>query len=128
MKLNPDCIRDILLEVENTCDYENELNFDEDNVPTSLKQYKYGELIYHVKQCQMNNFFEDCKISIYQEIYISYLSPAGHTFLENVRSDNLWNKTKNIGKKIGSTSLDALIKISSNVITEIIKAEIGLCR
>lgn len=59
-------------------------------------------------------------------IEIDDLAPAGHQFLANVRQDNIWNNTKTIAGKVGSKSLDALIQISSNVITELIKAQFCL--
>mgnify|MGYP002958432843 FL=1 len=51
---------------------------------------------------------------------------AGHQFLANIRSDNIWKGTKAIASKIGSSSLDAITQIASNVITELIKAQFGL--
>ena len=58
-------------------------------------------------------------------ITVGDLSPAGHKFLADVRQDNIWNSTKEIAAKVGSKSLDTLIQISSNVITELIKAHIA---
>ena len=54
------------------------------------------------------------------------LTFAGHQFLANVRSDNIWNGVKSVGLKIGSVSLEALTQIASNVITELVKAQFGL--
>ena len=70
---------------------------------TGLKRYDAGEII-----------------------MISDLTPAGHKFLANSRQDTIWNNTKEIATKVGSKSLDALIQISSSVITELIKAHFGI--
>jgi hypothetical protein len=52
---------------------------------------------------------------------IHNLTFYGHEFLENIKSDNTWNKTKSIASKVGSYSLNTLRDISVGVIGEIIK-------
>nr|WP_242851552.1 DUF2513 domain-containing protein [Clostridium sp. DMHC 10] len=52
------------------------------------------------------------------------LSPYGHEFLANIRSDTNWSKTKEIASKVGSFSLDALSKIAVSVVTSLIKGNI----
>lgn len=54
------------------------------------------------------------------------LTPTGHKFIENIRQDTIWNNTKSIAAKVGSKSLDAIMQIASNVITELIKSQFGL--
>lgn len=57
---------------------------------------------------------------------VQYLSPTGHQFLSDIRSDNNWNKTKEIAKNIGSDSLSALKDIAAGVITAMIQKQLGL--
>lgn len=128
MRLNPDCIRDILLSVEETTRidvmYIYELN---ERAGTRLGMYDNEEIRYHVRQCDMAGL-----ITGYQEwnggeyIKIHDLKPAGHEFLANIRSDSVWNKTKKIAAEIGVGSLQAIVQIAGAVITEIIKAQLGL--
>lgn len=54
---------------------------------------------------------------------IEDLSPSGHQFLADIRSDNNWNKTKSIAKSVGASSLTAIKEIATNVIAELIKAQ-----
>lgn len=128
MKLNPDCIRDILLEVEEQTDfYDCMMYYIEEQKPKRWQKYDHSELIYHVRQCENSGLIlgvqylegGDC-------IIVEDLSPAGHQFLANVRQDTIWNHTKEIAGKIGSKSLDTLLQISTSVITELIKAQCGL--
>ena len=52
MRLNPDCIRDILLTVEANTDYSNDWDFDADCIKQKpLNRYTYDEVIYHIWQC-----------------------------------------------------------------------------
>lgn len=128
MKLNPDCIRDILITIEENTDYCNCWDFDAETVKHKpLSRYSLDEIVYHVSQCKKSGLIDGC------EIYmggiagrVQDLSPYGHQFLADIRSDNVWNGIKAIAGKVGSTSLDAITQIASNVITELIKAQFGL--
>ena len=124
MKLNPDCIRDILLQMEQVSygdnispkQLHNELtNYTTDEIDYALiKMHEAGFINAKIKQ------FIDGEISI--ELYdISY---NGHQFLENVRSSKVWNVTKKVATDIGSSSVQAITQIATGVITEIIKQTI----
>ena len=54
------------------------------------------------------------------EIQIKRLSVSGHEFLENIRNNNTWNKTKEISQKLGTSSLNFISQIASNVISDLI--------
>lgn len=128
MKLNSDCVRDILLMVEECADFSNAVEYRRnDNIHKKISKYTHEEIVYHIKQCEMSELIADvfyCDDG--DTVTISDLTPKGHEFLANVRQDNIWNGVKSIAKKVGSTSLSALVQISSNVITEIIKAQFGI--
>lgn len=56
MKLNPECLRDILLYVENT-------DFDETvSIPDLFNEFKdiysENEIKYHIQQCKLNDFLQ----------------------------------------------------------------------
>ena len=128
MKLNPDCVRDILLEVEDRTDFYERLMYCElGQKPKRWEKYDHSEILYHVRQCEHSGLILGAE---YLEggdcIVIEDLSPAGHQFLANVRQDTIWNHTKEIAGKVGSKSLDALFQISTSVITELIRAQCGL--
>ncbi len=121
MRLNPDCIRDILLTVEDNTSFGNFLNFENATDYDQLSSYSTDEVLYHIKQCELSGLLT--KVSWYMggSCLIHDLSPYGHEFLANIRSNTNWNKTKEITKKVGTTSLNAMIQIASNVISELIK-------
>lgn len=128
MKLNSDCIRDILLTVEEKSDFYHYVEYKKDKpVHKRLEKYTHDEIVYHINQCDLSELLigvEHCDGSTV--IFIRDLSPEGHEFLANIRQDNIWNGVKSVAKKVGSTSLSALVEISSNVISEIIKAQFGI--
>ncbi|EGS9997873.1 DUF2513 domain-containing protein [Clostridium perfringens] len=127
MKLNPDCIRDILLTVEESTDFNHYLSYRFDsNSFEKLSIYSHDEITYHIRQCDLSNLLY--KVSYYDggnSIDILDLSPKGHNFLADIRSDTVWNNTKTIANKIGSTSLDVLLKVSTGVLTQMITKQLG---
>lgn len=128
MKLNPDCIRDILLTVEANTDYLNNWDFDSDCIEQNpLNRYNYDEVIYHISQCKKSGLLDGCHIYTGGAAgSVADLSPLGHQFLADIRSDTIWNGVKEVAGKVGSTSLDSIIQIASNVITELIRSHFGL--
>ncbi|WP_338630447.1 DUF2513 domain-containing protein [Clostridium baratii] len=127
MKLNPDCIRDILLTVEESTDFIHPLTYKiNNNSHEKLSPYSHAEIAYHIRQCNLSNLLHGVNILDAGDIIvIKDLSPKGHQFLADIRSDNIWNNTKSIATKVGSVSLDALIKISTGVLTQMINKQLG---
>lgn len=122
LKLNPDCIRDLLLTVEDHTDMTHWIEIDfnrekgEDPDLGRLDKYSSDEQMYHVKQCELSGFFFKVDWFLGGSCAISYLSPKGHEFLENIRADTNWNKVKQTAKNVGSESLSVLAQIAGQVI------------
>lgn len=57
---------------------------------------------------------------------VQYLSPLGHQFLSDIRSDNNWTKTKEIAHTVGSESLSAIKDIATGVISSLVQKQLGL--
>lgn len=128
MKLNPDCIRDILLSVEDNSDFlhATEYKYASPKFPR-LSLYSQEEVAYHVMQCKNANLIYD--VHFYdggKTIDIRDLTPNGHAFLANIRENKIWTGVKAISAKVGSASLDAITQIASNVVTELIRAQFNL--
>lgn len=127
MKLNPDCVRDILLIVESLPDLQHFYRFDETTCPQLFPQYSLEEVMYHIRQCELNGLLINPSHTMnYKSYTVSDLSPKGHEFLANIRENNVWADVKSIAGKIGSTSLATLTQVASNVITELIRAHFGI--
>lgn len=126
MKLNPDCIRDILLLVEHKTSLSNFLDIEPRKLPESLSNYQPDEVMYHIKQCELSGFLFVNSWYLDGSCLIKYLTPDGHKFLSDIREDSNWNKTKECAKKIGSDSLDALKQIASSIIITLIQSQFGL--
>lgn len=125
MKLNPDCIRDILLTVEEFSAPGEPVAIPEKS-QERMEKYPKDVVQYHVLQCEASHLI--CGVKPYSKgrYMVQDLTPTGHKFIENIRQDTIWNNTKSIAAKVGSKSLDAIMQIASNVITELIKSQFGL--
>ena len=121
MRLNPDCIRDILLETE-TGSFRIMSSLRHKETPFSdyefLNKYSFDEVSYHLNLCELMNFVKLSKALGYTDVID--LNPEGHFFLADIRDSNIWNKTKSTASELGLSSLNALKDISVNVVSALI--------
>jgi hypothetical protein len=144
MRINVDCVRDIMLCSESntglrSCcvfidtelsasiaphlgelpkepsDYQSELNQKWDN----------ETLIYHVRYCIDADLLRVVGTPT-DEYVISDLTPKGHSFIENIREPKNWRSVKGVAEKVGSKSLEAIVQIASNVISDVVKVQLGI--
>ena len=123
MKLNPDCIRDILLAIEDTTDYYTQFEYvASDKVHEKLKQYNHDEIVYHIHQCSLAGLIRGENITLTGAyITVEDLTPAGHEFLANIRKNWIWERVKDVSEEIGTQSLSALVEIAKLSLLEAIK-------
>ncbi len=127
MTLNPDCVRAILLTIEENSSYQSFLSF-EKTAPSDfpyLAEYSPEEILYHVKKCDEAGFLCDVQY-FFDSVKVGSLHFRGHEFLANVRTSKVWEGTKDIAKKIGTSSLQGLTMVAANVVTTLIKSHFGL--
>lgn len=140
MKLNLDCVRQILLCVEEHTGLRKSCYFIDSglepseiligNSPTPPPEYQIellqhfdnDEIIYHINYCIESGLLStDQPLGLYR-IFVSDLTPKGHDFLENIRDNKIWDGVKNVANKIGAKSLDSVFQISTNIMIQLIKA------
>lgn len=96
MKMDIDCIRDILLQAEDKrFTIFNDIS-DEDNNETKIilpfiKKYNNEKLLYHIYLADELGLLKTTKFL--SGVSIDDLSAQGHLFLADIREDNVWNKT-----------------------------------
>lgn len=139
MKLNMDCVRAVMLCTEEYTDYNhycyfisyqknnvNDFLLDDPETPPAYqleleKTYDNDDLFYAVEYCVKSGFVETLFSKDTYRIPISRITPDGHRFLENIRSDTNWEKVKSVAKKAGSFSADVIIETAKNVAVEAAK-------
>lgn len=120
MRLNPDCIRDILLGVEENQSIDSrgkliELSYDDVVSFPNLSKYQSNIVYFHI-----NLLFEQ-GLLIKGKQYIcdsspriSSLSEKGYTLVDSIRSNSKWATIKNHFIKFGTISLPVLITFALN--------------
>ena len=128
MKLNIDCIRDILLAVEDATAENKTVRYGKAGpCPRRLAGYSHSELVYHFRQCRAAQLFEHYTgDDMGRLIVVTDLSPDGHKFLENIRQDSAWDKVKAAAASAGSLSVSAFVQIAFDIAGDILKGRLGL--
>lgn len=103
-KLDFDCIRDILITVE---EYDNFCNYDK--IPLTQK-YDSRKLNYHINQCAQENLILPLRKYVDGGYLVLGLTPKGHEIIDKIQNDTLWNKIK---KQLAPTlsTISALFQI-----------------
>ena len=123
MRLNPDCIRDVLMALEGITDGRTSYifhSFEGFIDHFDLTSYTADEIEYHLRQCDMNGFLVGAQFSCSGEFIIIDISPKAHEFLANIRSDTVYKAVKERLGKIGVSSLKALVDVGKTVAAEFI--------
>lgn len=128
MRLNPDCVRDILLTAESICEFNTPWKYDKSQpLANRLENYSYNEIFYHLSQMSKSGLLDN--VHIYEELesfFVGDISPSGHAFIANIRNDTFFNKVKNIAKELGLNSLNDFTQIALNCSLLIIKSHFNL--
>jgi len=133
MKLTPDCVRDILLYLENNLVIVNSNEFSEislNQIQEALSEkYTEEDVMYNVYQLHQAHFISG---KIYNHgsyilslCIINEITFAGHQFLETIRPETIWQKTKTSLGKTGSYAFNVLTQVAQNIAIETSK-EIAL--
>lgn len=125
MQLDPDCLRDILLLVEKKSSFGGMLSYSDFMNSDLVNKYDTGKIFYHIKQAAMSNLITKVTWTKDPDFFFSDLTPEGHKFINDIRNEQNWKKTKSVAKSIGSFSIDALKSIASGLVTAAINKLLG---
>lgn len=137
MRLNMDCVRDILLCIEantglrKSCIFQDAGLYDAHNFLGNsvsiqlyqdqlLQKYENDMLIYHLRYCIDADLICADESSPVCDYVISDLTPSGHELIANIRNNSNWASTKDIGSKVGAFGLNMVAKIAESVATSLI--------
>ena len=118
MKLDHDCIRDILLTVEDM-DYSAtgmvKENFEN---KSRIKNYDSIQVLYTLKRLNDAGFINVlfAKGEAFYHFYnVHSLTFSGHQMLDDIRDDKVWKKTKDEASKLSSASIPVLQQLATSV-------------
>lgn len=131
MKLNPECIRTVMLYLEENLTMNSDLEVNEISVfdlPQKIK-FSIEEIANTLLALDDAGFIVcywdngDGAITALDVYRITY---AGYQFLESVRSDTVWKKVKKVSNNVGSFSLNVISQIAASVLTQMVNGQLNL--
>lgn len=143
MRLDMDCIRDLLLCIEDNTGLRKACFFidhglsdtahytGEETEPFAYQlplddKYENDKLIYHLNYCVDAELVTLSNASTLYRIMVSDLTPTGHQFLNNIRDEGIWEKVKSISSSFSSVSLQMISNTAAQVLSAIIKHKLNL--
>lgn len=119
MRLNNDCIRDILLYIEDKITYKNSC-IEVSSLLNDLSKYTEDEILYHINQIYKADlidkpFYADDRAQI-----ISDLTWTGHQYVDNIRDNKVWKLLKEKSKTLSSISLSTMVKLAPTIIEHLL--------
>ncbi len=131
MKLNMDCVRDTLFllekhrsfSIDGNCVFVNDISLDE--ICAQLRKWDRETVFYSLFNLDQAGFIS---MSIqeaddaYVNCSVSYITFAGHQFLESIRDSKTWSTIKSGLSAIGNFSLNAISVIAEAVTSAAINA------
>lgn len=118
MVLKHDCVRKTLLYLENNLT----LNSFISTQDMTIDHYSNDDVVYTIKMLKDTGYI-NAQFHGYDNQYIyciSSLTWKGHQFLDNIRDNGVWQKTKSILSKFTSVSLEITSQVASQVIANLI--------
>lgn len=130
MKLNYDCLRKLLLVLEENIVMQDDLLYPDlrfEEVIPLMPDYSKADIAY-TTSIAIEAELIDARIlnaddRFYGCVYFG-LTYEGHQFIDNIRNNNVWNKTKGILSKIGGASLDMISSTALKLLKSLIEAQL----
>ena len=128
MKLDIACVRDILLYVE--C-----LPFDSvatiDKLHESYPQYTEEDITYNCLKLMEADYIDGITCSVRMSYLpgikcITCMTFEGHQFLETIRPETVFEKTKNTLSAIGTGSFAIAKEIGTSILTELVRSTLNM--
>mgnify|MGYP004470054241 CR=1 FL=1 len=130
MKLKQDCVRYVLLSLEDQ-------NFKMTQRPVQgmeianvlqNENYSVEDIRYTLLQLYDGGFLiaRPLQTKLATDVVVSDISWKGHELLDSIRDDEVWKQTKKATSGLKSVSIGILSNVASTVLTGIIKQQTGL--
>ena len=130
MKLNADCMRDVMLKIELlqaiTVDEENNVSFEPlwiDDLYQTLPKHDKRDIFYALYNLDQAGYVSTNMIKGDDSslgYVVNYITYEGHNFLDRIRDPKAWRYIKTAGSAIGNFSLSVINQIASGVTTAFI--------
>lgn len=130
MKLNHECVRKTLLYIEEHHQLGSFLRLDDFLHSKELSEFDEQDIKYTLLKLYEAKYIQGSEprygSNELAEFNCSGLTWGGHQFLDNIRDDGVWKKTKGIISKFSSVSVTLISNIAAGVITQLINKQMGI--
>ncbi len=120
MKLNYDCVREVLLYIEENLQY-GQILYSSD---IELENYEYEDVQYTIDLLADSAYIKANKLQVLgptlPSFHIYSLTMQGHELLDNIRDNSVWKKIKKKVSGLASVSLPIINSVGSAIIKEIL--------
>ncbi|MCI9641227.1 MAG: DUF2513 domain-containing protein [Eubacterium sp.] len=120
MKLNYDCVREVLLYIEENLQY-GQILYSSD---IELENYEYEDVQYTIDLLADSAYIKANKLQVLgptlPSFHIYSLTMQGHELLDNIRDNSVWKKIKKKISGLASVSLPIINSLGSTIIKEIL--------
>lgn len=135
MKLNPDCVRDLMMFLEEKTwvtikdSGRYKASYFHVLCPALMQElepvnkYSLEEVLYHLIQLSESGYistdfaFDPSRDDgAFHLAHVYYITPKGHELIASIRSDKAWKKIKTILAPLGSVSLAVIDAVASGVV------------
>lgn len=127
MKLDKDCIRGILLALEENPSIHAKWTEEDFSKSFFLKDFSQSEIRYCIERLTEGEYLnvkipnEQLKRVGVNFIVVDSLSWKGHEFLDTIRNDKIWDETKQIAAQVGNSSIPVLLEIGKSTVMKYLK-------
>lgn len=126
MKLNQDCVRSILLELEENLTLNGGVTLYQLKDFETFNKYGYETSVYALTKLIEADFLNGSVTSGDNEIIsigVGSITWGGHQFLDNIRDDKIWKTVKKTTSKLSSVSLPLMSKLAWTATKEYLNLE-----
>lgn len=119
MKLNHDCIRSVMLYLEENLKITSLIDTKDINLP----DYSQEDIDYSVSKLIEANYLDgDIKrfLTGAHLINVNSITWEGHQFLDNIRDSKVWSNTKSKLSTFSSVSINIMSQVAVSVLTQMI--------
>ncbi len=127
MKLNKDCVRDLLLYCEKALTLDDSLSWNHLNIQNfcdEFPKYSKSEIAYTLFMLEEADFISANVIpgnGGICEIIVFHITYSGHEFIDTIRSNKIWDKVSSAISSVGSASLPVIQDLATHFLINALK-------
>ncbi|HBU13332.1 MAG TPA: hypothetical protein DEB31_11640 [Clostridiales bacterium] len=117
MQLNPDCVRDVLLNIDFVSGFKDGMLCDTDSyeIAAALPDYSRDAILYALKALSDGDMIDAKEMDMIadHDFIVKDITPKGRDFLSAIRPKSTWDKIKEKLSALMPVGMDVLVQVVS---------------